>query len=146
MVFVFAVMAMVTLIVSCDSSDLMNVQKFGSPASKGAKTVKPLKSATKAGGGTSLNDEEHDLKLIQEAAGITDDAYDRKGGDRFYDGDEDSGNVPNMRKDSRDYCYKPQPVLVPCNACGGQGFIVDMYSGCAYDCAFCDNGMVQSYQ
>ena len=64
----------------------------------------------------------------------------------YNDGDEDSGNVPNMRKDSRDYYYEPQPVLVPCNACGGQGVIVDMYSGCAYDCAFCDNGMVQSYQ
>lgn len=95
MVFVFAVMAMVTLIVSCDSSDLMNVQKFGSPASKGATPD----------GSSSLNDEEHDLKLIQGATEMTEDAYGRKGGDRFYDGDEDSGNVPNMRKDSRDYYY-----------------------------------------
>lgn len=95
MVFVFAVMAMVTLIVSCDSSDLMNVQKFGSPASKGATPD----------GSSSLNDEEHDLKLIQEAAGMTDDAYGKRYGDRLYVGDEDSGNVHNMRKDSRDYYY-----------------------------------------
>lgn len=44
------------------------------------------------------------------------------------------------------YYYEPQPVSVPCSMCGGQGFIVDVYSGYAYDCAFCDYGWVQSYQ
>ena len=74
-------------------------------------------------------------------------------GKELLDDDEKKVNVSSSSYNTYDYdepaetyYYEPQPVLVPCNVCGAQGFIVDVYSGYAYDCAFCDYGMVQSYQ
>ena len=95
MVFVFAVMGFAALVASCGQSGSKVIQEIGGSTSKGAKTD----------GSSSLNDEEHELELIRVPTGMTDDAYGKQYGERLYDGDEDSGNVPNMRKDSRDYYY-----------------------------------------
>lgn len=71
MVFVFAVMGFAALVASCGPSGSKVVQKIGGSASKGAKTVKPLKSATKAGGGTSLINEA--AKNVDNAARLYED-------------------------------------------------------------------------
>lgn len=68
---IFAVMGFVALVASCGPSGSKVVQKIGGSASKGAKTVKPLKSATKAGGGTSLINEA--AKNVDNAARLFED-------------------------------------------------------------------------
>lgn len=96
-------------------------------------------------------------KFGDDAAKYGDDVI--RAGEKLFDDDEKKVNVSSSYntydydepaeynyEPEETYYYEPQPVLVPCNMCGGQGFIVDMYSGYAYDCAFCDYGMVQSYQ
>ena len=105
-------------------------------------------------------------KFGDDAAKYGDDVI--RAGEKLFDDDEKKVKINNSSKKSRNsikrsnssgndntydyyepeetYYYEPQPVSVPCSMCGGQGFIVDVYSGYAYDCAFCDYGWVQSYQ
>lgn len=68
---IFAVMGLVALVASCGPSGSKVVQKIGGSASKGAKAVKPLKSATKAGSGTSLINEA--AKNVDNAARLYED-------------------------------------------------------------------------
>lgn len=89
-------------------------------------------------------------KFGDDAVKYGDDAI--RVGEKLLEDDEKKVNVSSSYntydydEPEETYYYEPQPISVPCNMCGGQGFIVDMYSGYAYDCAFCDYGRVQSYQ